>query len=115
MSTVLIPAGFLRPTPSDIAGVACAVCDRPQSRWELTPPTKQGELVFLCSTCVLYASPFSKLPSLRQGLEPLVVQVEEALGRPLARDAQGHLVGNDADRIVFSIVLVSNSRLGQER
>lgn len=115
MPAVRIPSGFLRPVPTDLAGVACAVCDRPQSRWELTPPTKQGEVVFLCSPCVLYASPFSKLPSLRQGLDGLIVQVEDAIGRPLVRDSQGRLEGQDADRIVFSIVLVSNSRLGQER
>jgi hypothetical protein len=110
VTPVLLPTGFLRPTPPALAGVACSICDRPQSRWELIPPTKQGEVVFLCSTCVLYASPFAKLPSLRQGLEPLVAQVEETIGRPLARDNQGRLIGSDADRIVFSIVLVSNSR-----
>ena len=108
MATVLLPAGFLKPVPDQMRGVACASCDRPLAMWELLRTKPNGEVVFLCSPCVLYNSPFSALPSVRDNLAGLVSNVEEAMQRPLTKDEHGRLEGADADRVVFSIVIISN-------
>lgn len=108
MRTVLIPPGFLRPAPQELAGIACALCENLRSKWELTQ-TKDGDTIFLCSPCVLYTSPFSKLPSLRENLASLVSGIEASMRRALSKDARGWLQGEDADRVVYAIVVVSNS------
>jgi hypothetical protein len=99
---------MLKPAPQDLRGMACTVCDHPVSKWEVVPRTPEGATVFLCSPCVLYASPFGKQPGWLARLEAFAAELEAAVERPLARDAQGRLEGVDADRVVFSIVVVSN-------
>ena len=108
MPSILIPPGFLKPAPKEFHGTSCATCDRPQASWELTRATKSGDVVFLCSPCVLHRSPFASVPSVKNNLQQFIADVEESMGRPLARDAEGFLQGADADRVVFSIVLFSN-------
>jgi hypothetical protein len=89
----------LRPLPRSMQGVACALCDRMQSCWQLTVPFKDEQTV--CSLCVLYH------PQVwTKEIQQAITNVETGAGHMFERDVNARLTRcSDADRVLGVVVL----------
>jgi len=94
-----------RPLPTGLTGVCCGLCDRPLARWEF--PVEEGDgRFFSCAPCFLYASLWGK--DNPEEVARLAAHVESSLGRPLQRQGD-RVVGEDADRLVYGIVMAAGA------
>lgn len=92
---------FLRPLPRSMQGVACALCDRTQSCWQLVLPLQDEQTV--CSLCVLYH------PDVwNKKIEEAITNVETGVGHMFERDVNARIVRcADADRVMGVVVLTA--------
>lgn len=91
----------LRPLPRSMQGVACALCDRMQSCWQLTVPFQEEKTV--CSLCLLYH------PEVwNKQIEQAITNVETGVGHMFERDVHARLLKcADADRVMGVVVLTA--------
>jgi hypothetical protein len=94
----------VRPVPAELFETSmCTHCRQNAARWEFAEGAHPAH-AFACSFCFLYEAP--KLKGQRLQIEFLIEAVEKKIVSVFARDKTGRLcVANDADRIVFAIVM----------
>lgn len=115
---LLIDTRFLSPLPKAMWDLACARCDRRNSRWQLSEPDlneapqeeKSADPVKsvypLCSLCFLYQSNWGL--KRRQDVDDLVRETEEEKGKVFEKDIGGQLLNcEDANHILAAIALTS--------
>jgi len=109
---VLNPA-FVRPMPESMWGLACARCDKVQSKWELHEQVQVGdqlevrkEFLPLCALCFLYESNWGQRR--RKRLDHLIEEIEQSLGSKFVMDIGGRLAfAAEGDRVLAAIALSS--------
>lgn len=90
------------PLAQPVMGVACTVCDKPQSVWGLVHGAANANQV--CSWCLLYKSRWGVGEGV--AIEAFIAAVEEAMNVKFERSATGELLHcADADRLMMALVL----------
>lgn len=121
---LLIDPRVLRPLPQSMWNMACTICDRRLSRWEvfdfrddaIAPKARHGRPV--CSLCWLYKSEWGKAN--RADIDLMIRDVELDCGFSFERSLVGEIVKEgerqpdgrlqnckDADRVLAAIAVTS--------
>jgi len=102
MRPVVISPKAIRPLPESMWNMACSLCDKRQSKWELPSVTEDSKVA--CSVCLLASDLFQ---GQREDLEVLILEIEKERGGPFDRDVGGNLVPIHADQVLAAIAMTS--------
>lgn len=97
---IILDTEWVRPFDAGVTPATCMTCSNQDARWAVGKPPNG---YFSCARCFLYASPWGQSNS--GHIKELVESVEESMGRIISTD--GVVSGDDADRILSSIVAIS--------
>ena len=97
--------------------IACAVCDKRQSKWELitraTAPGTTDTKAPICSMCFLYESRWGK-DRAKELQEYLIEVVAQETKRKMLLGPTGGLTSNDDADFILGILALTNRRFDVE-
>ena len=94
---VFVSTKDIRPLPKMLLDSTCALCNRPQAKWELV-----GE-GFVCS-CFLYRSSWAKELGRRNQVDDLVLDIEGQVHENFKRTPQGELVEVEQQTVLLLLL-----------